>query len=81
MKRSEMVETIAEALLKFYGGDASEQEQVRDFTKIQRLIIANIALKTTEEWGMLPPVRRVYVMETPDGLGKHSPATREWEPE
>jgi hypothetical protein len=61
MKRSEMIETIAEALLELYGGDEDEREASRSITKMKRLKIANITLKAAEEAGMPPPfVERIW---------------------
>jgi hypothetical protein len=57
MKRSDMVEKIAEELLQMhrYGGDKEEREEVRDTTKIERILWAHNALKAAEKFGMLPP--------------------------
>lgn len=58
MKRSEMVEHIAEQLLtssNYFGGDREEQEEARDRTKMRRLKLAHLALKAAEEAGTLPP--------------------------
>lgn len=57
MKRSEMVEKIAEELLqsRIYGGDTEEREAARMSTKMQRLRFANEALKAVEKFGMPAP--------------------------
>lgn len=55
MKRSEMVEKIAEDLLELCGGDKAEQEEVRESTKMTRLKFAHYSLKSAEKYGMLPP--------------------------
>ena len=70
MKRSEMVEQIAEALLTLHGGDSDEQEWAREATKMSRLIAANKALSAAEQLGMLPPplYGTVEVESTEEGL-------------
>lgn len=58
MKRSEMLEDIAEKLLTtigLFGGAEDEWEEVRKETKMYRLKLAHNALKAAEESGMLPP--------------------------
>lgn len=55
MKKSEMIEHIAEALLALHGGAPDEWEEVREVTKMRRLKAAHTALKTAEEKGILPP--------------------------
>jgi hypothetical protein len=58
MRRSEMVEAIAEKLLveaHIFDGDLAECEEVREQTKMYRLKVAHYALKAAEELGMLPP--------------------------
>ena len=54
MKRSEMIEIIAEDLLKIYGGAEDEWNQVREETQMWRLRMASIALKAVEKTGLLP---------------------------
>tara|TARA_R110000868_G_scaffold66014_14_gene197074 strand:- start:4817 stop:5104 length:288 start_codon:yes stop_codon:yes gene_type:complete len=55
MKRSQMVEYIAEALLELYGGDEAEREEAREASKMHRLKTAHIALKAAEKNYMEPP--------------------------
>lgn len=55
MKRSEMVEHIAEEFLKLYGGQEDEWEKRRESTKMSRLKFAHQALKAAEGKGMFPP--------------------------
>ena len=58
MKRSEMIEIIAEALLQgLYGGDSEECEEAREESYMHRLKTAAIALKAAEGAGMLPPTQ------------------------
>lgn len=58
MKRSQMLEIIAEALLETYGGDLEERNEVRDSSIINRLKRANIALTACEKAGMFPPATK-----------------------
>lgn len=53
MKRSDIVELIAEALLTLYGGDADEWEEVREPTIMARLKMADTALKALEKAGIV----------------------------
>lgn len=55
MKRSDMVNLIAEDLLNLYGEDSQEREEARVSSMMRRLGQAHAALKTVEAWGMLPP--------------------------
>lgn len=68
MKRSEMIEVIAESLLRLHGYDAEEWNEVRTQTKMHRLKTAHIALKAAEEAGMRPPA--TGVMKQVDILDK-----------
>lgn len=70
MKRSEMVEHIAEALLVMYGGGPDEWDPVRKETLMRRLKTANIALQTVEEKDMLPP--RTMLKDPGHGPGEES---------
>lgn len=87
MKRSKMIEQIAEKLLhtNLYGGDIDEQEEARVATKMQRLRIAKCALEAVESLGMSPPKYSRDVVRTLDGDGLvMSPRhvnVRMWEPE
>jgi hypothetical protein len=56
MKRSEMVNIIAEALLQLYGGAEDEWEEVRQQTRFTRIKTAHKALEAAEEAGMVPPI-------------------------
>ena len=58
MKRSHMLEYIAERLLTtvgLYGGAPDEWEEVRESNKMSRLKIAHAALSAAEDKGMLLP--------------------------
>lgn len=51
MKRSKLIEEIAEAMLQrpsTFGGDKQEREEVRESTKIHRLKMADTALQVLE---------------------------------
>lgn len=58
MRRSKMVELMAEALLVRYGGDEQERNEVRESSFMMRTINANIALEACEKAGMFPPETR-----------------------
>lgn len=67
MKRSEMVEKIAEAILAYdnlYGGDPNEREEAREATKMSRLMMANAALECCEQNGM------IYIKKQPIKMDK-----------
>lgn len=85
MKRSEMVENIADALLKLYGGDEEEREIVRDSTKMNRLRMAHIALQTVEKFDMLPPKRTIEEEKWVENDGvtykQGKIKNRSWDPE
>lgn len=68
MKRSEMVDHIAEKLLELYGGDKEECEEVRKETKMSRLKFAHKALQAAEEKGMTPPTRPWIVPATEEQI-------------
>lgn len=57
MKRSEMLELMAEGILQthLFGGSPEEREEVRKDTYMRRVIMANAALVVAENEGMMPP--------------------------
>jgi hypothetical protein len=84
MKRSEMLEIIAEALLHTYGGDEVEREEARESSKMSRVIRANLALTACEKAGMTQP----YIPGSYDNIQHVTPTgnieysyKRGWEPE
>lgn len=90
MKRSEMIEKIAEDLLhshNIFGGDAAEREEVRESTNMSRLRFAAAMLDSAECNGMVPPVipaGKQFTYSKEDGsavIAMYTVPTHAWEPE
>lgn len=81
MKRSKMVEAMAEGILQthFFGGSPEEREVVRKDTYMKRVIMADAALKAALENGMDIPI--IYKVLQDSLLGQCQLAFREWDQE